>query len=664
MEDQTTLRKSAAKQARTVIILVDCLKPGDESWFGPGTEGRFLLRLGSLLASGGGGRLLVGSVVPVPAGESVSSYTVAAQARRQDIETKALAALGQSTQGKTAYSLIAPVVRVAHENSIAGEVRNLVQGEPGALLLLPLRRREQDECPWLRKALRKPLPCDVAWARAPLERGGVEQAGPDPFQVGARVLVPARGGPQAALALELSQDLMDVLRAQVTVLHVLQDLPERERATEEAPFSELLDTMTRGQENMATRRALQAGRNPVEMVTEEAAGYDLILMGAGGAQTTTVGRFTELVARSAQAALVVVKSRIPVGPAIRAARRRARPHALDPETLSLLVDKWFAENTFHAEEFSDLDRLVDIKRKRNVTISLGLPALNEEETIGEIIRTLKTRLMDEVPLLDEIVLIDSNSTDQTREIAREMGIPVYIHQDVLPEVGEPLSGKGEALWKSLHVLKGDLIAWVDTDVANMHPQFVYGLLGPLLREPRIGYVKGYYHRPIRSGGDLQHEGGGRVTELTVRPLLNLFFPLLSGLVQPLAGEYAGRREILEQLPFFSGYGVETGMLIDLLEMYGLSAIGQVNLEKRVHRNRSLADLSLTAYAIVQVILTRLEQRARIHLLEEINASMKLIRFEQDHLSLVVRHVRDVERPPMASIPAYHEARSREIVLST
>jgi glycosyltransferase involved in cell wall biosynthesis len=443
------------------------------------------------------------------------------------------------------------------------------------------------------------------------------------------------------------------VRAQVTVLHVLQDLPERARATEEAPFAELLNSMSRYREaNSLPRRTLGMGDDPVETISSAAADYDLVIMGAGGEQATDVGRFTERVAESTAAALIAVKSRIPVGPAIRAARRRARPHALDPETLSLLVDKWFAENTFHADEFSDLGRLVDVKRKRGTTISLGLPALNEEKTIGEIITVLKTALMDDVPLLDEMVVIDSNSTDRTREIAADLGVKVCIHQQVLPEAGEPLEGKGEALWKSLHVLTGDIVAWVDTDVANMHPEFVYGLIGPLLREPRIGYVKGYYHRPIDSGGNLQHEGGGRVTELTVRPLLNLFFPLLSGLVQPLAGEYAGRREVLEQLPFFSGYGVETGMLIDLLEGHGLSSIGQVNLNRRVHRNRSLADLSLTAFAIVQVILTRLEERARISLLEEVNRSMKLIRFEVDHLSLVVRHVRDLERPPIATIPAY------------
>ncbi|MFL5734341.1 MAG: glucosyl-3-phosphoglycerate synthase [Chloroflexia bacterium] len=680
---------------RTVIILVDCLRAEGGTPFEDGSEGAFLLKLGSLLAGGTGGRLLLCAVVAVPEGESVSAYSTAAQARRQELEklahsslesgvgvavaesTSPVLNLAPTAQGSA--SLIAPVVRVAPGNDIANEVRRFVEGEHGALVLLPMRRMKREECPWLRKALRTPLPCDVAWARMPgAAKSKVNGAGFG-LDEGMKILVPARGGPQAELALQLSQDLMDALRAEVTVLHVLQDMPEKARASEEAPFAELLSQIrSRAQgpeshasgaefglgaldvgphEGMTTQRTPDLAHNPAGTISEAAAEYDMLIMGAGPEQTAGVGRFTEQVAKGTTAALLAVKTRIPVGPAIRAARRRARPHVLDPETLSLLVDKWFAENTFHADEFSDLSRLVDIKRKRNVTISLGLPALNEEKTIGPIIETLKTSMMQDVPLLDEMVLIDSSSTDRTREIAAEHGIPVYIHPEVLPEAGEPFAGKGEALWKSLHVLKGDIIAWVDTDVANMHPQFVYGLIGPLLREPRIGYVKGYYHRPIKSGGHLQHEGGGRVTELTVRPLLNLFFPLLSGLVQPLAGEYAGRREVLEQLPFFAGYGVETGLLIDLLEQFGLSSIGQVNLGTRVHRNRSLAELSLTAFAIAQVILTRLEERARIKLLEEVNRSMKLIRFEEDHLSLVVRRVRDPERPPIITIPSYREERA-------
>ena len=671
------------RPGRTVVILADCLEHGEEGLFGAGSEGAFLLRLGSLLAGTSGGRVLVCSVVAVPLDESVSSYSVAAQARRQDLERLALAALasppravafankrgakvrrnGNGTEDKAGaagrrgdaleavQTLIAPVVRVAPESGIGAEIRSLVESEPSALILLPLRRMAAVEHAWLRKALRDPLPCDVAWARQ-----GADDFAPEPNRKGHKsgILVSARGGPQAELSLELARVLAESAGTKVNVLHVVQSLPEKERATEEAPFAALLSNMA-GEADTSPLRVLDIGGNPVETISKTAESYDLLVMGAGDEPSTGVGRFTRHVARSTRAPLLAVKSRIPVGPAIRKARAQARPHVVDAGTLSLLVDKWFAENTFHAEEFSDLPRLVDIKRKRGITISLGLPALNEEQTIGDIIKVLKQNLMDDVPLLDEIVLIDSNSTDGTREIAAELGIPVFIHQQILPETGPPVDGKGEALWKSLHVLKGDIIAWVDTDVANMHPQFVYGLIGPLLREPHIGYVKGYYHRPIQAGGNLQHEGGGRVTELTVRPLLNLFFPLLSGLVQPLAGEYAGRREVLEKLPFFTGYGVETGMLIDLLEQFGLSTIGQVNLERRVHRNRSLADLSLTAFAIVQVILTRLEERARIRLLEEVNSSMKLIRFEKDHLSLMVRTVRDVERPPIATIPEYRAA---------
>ncbi|MEO8289234.1 MAG: glucosyl-3-phosphoglycerate synthase [Chloroflexota bacterium] len=660
------------RSKRSIVLLVDCLRPDDGKHFSQGSEGLFLLRLAALLASGSGGRVLVFRLLEVPEGESLSAYSTRAQELRRELERETLSALlSASTPAEIASvadstlrasTLITPVVRVAPSNDMAREVRAFLESETDALVLLPLRRIAGDECPWLRRAVRKPPPCDIAWARPPLKSHGRTAGGrtASPFSAGMRILLPARGGPQAELALDLSQDLVDVLSAQVTVLHVLQgDMPEMERASEEAPFNELLERIRRSRPRVEMpRRVYATGDDPVMSIGNAAQDYDLLIMGAGGVAAADMGRFTNMVAKSSAPALMALKTRIPVEPAIQAARKRARPHAMHPEALSLIVDKWFAENNFHANEFADLARLVEIKRRRGVTISVGLPALNEEETIGGVISVLKESLMERVPLVDEIVVIDSRSTDRTREIAAEMGVPVYIHQDILPEAGAPLEGKGEALWKSLHVLKGDIIVWVDTDVANMHPQFVYGLIGPLLREPRIGYVKGYYHRPIKVAEKMQHEGGGRVTELTVRPLLNLFFPLLSGVVQPLAGEYAGRREVLEQLPFFSGYGVETGLLIDLLEKFGLHSIGQVNLEKRIHRNRTLADLSLTAFAIVQVILTRLEDRAAINLLEEVNRSMKLIRFEKEHLSLEVRRVRDTQRPPIVTVEGYVGGRVR------
>ena len=314
------------------------------------------------------------------------------------------------------------------------------------------------------------------------------------------------------------------------------------------------------------------------------------------------------------------------------------------------VDRWLRENTFDARDFSNRQALLALKRRRGVTISLGLPALNEAATIGREIEVLRQTLMAEVPLLDEIVVIDGGSEDGTAALARRLGIPTYHHAEILPEQGT-VPGKGEALWKSLHVLRGDLIAWVDTDIQNIDPKFVYGLIGPLLREPRLGFVKGFYRRPIRIGDRQYDEGGGRVTELTARPLLNLFFPELSGFVQPLAGEYAGRRDVLERLPFFTGYGVEIGLLIDVLGQCGLGRIGQVNLGSRVHRNRELPSLSVMAFAVAQTVMTRLGSSAHAPIAEWMHRTLRLVAAD-DPLAFDVQAVREEERPPIVSVPAY------------
>jgi glucosyl-3-phosphoglycerate synthase len=319
--------------------------------------------------------------------------------------------------------------------------------------------------------------------------------------------------------------------------------------------------------------------------------------------------------------------------------------------LSAQVDRWFAENTYHSSEFDDLRALMALKERQGVTISVALPALNEEATVGLVIDTVKSALMDDVPLIDEIVLIDSMSTDNTVPIAEARGIPVYLHPEILPEVGT-YRGKGEALWKSLHVTSGDIIAWIDTDISNIHPRFIYGLLGPLLRRPQLQYVKGFYQRPIKLGDTMQAYGGGRVTELVARPLLNLYYPELSGIIQPLSGEYAGRRAALESLPFFSGYGVETGLLIDLHDRFGLDAIAQTDLEQRVHHNQPLVGLSKMSFAILQVFISRLENRYGVSLLDRANKSMKLVAQAPDRFALDVVEITDVERPPMNTLPAY------------
>ncbi|NIS82487.1 MAG: glucosyl-3-phosphoglycerate synthase [Anaerolineales bacterium] len=327
------------------------------------------------------------------------------------------------------------------------------------------------------------------------------------------------------------------------------------------------------------------------------------------------------------------------------------------EAISVLVDKWFAENTFRASEFENFQYLLRRKQEQGVTISLALPALNEEETVGNVISTVKRTLMKEIPLLDEIVLIDSNSTDRTREIANSLGVPVYIHQEILPQYGAR-QGKGEALWKSLYVTSGDIILWIDTDIVNIHPRFVYGLIGPLLHRPNLMFIKGFYLRPMRVGRTIQAGGGGRVTELTARPLLNLFYPPLSGFIQPLSGEYGGRREALEQLPFSSGYGVEIGLLIDVLDRFGLSALGQVDLIKRIHHNQPLAALSKMSFSIIQTVIRKLDRRYRLQLLDDVNLAMKLIRRQQRRFFLEVEEIAERERQPMLNLPEY-QARFKE-----
>lgn len=278
--------------------------------------------------------------------------------------------------------------------------------------------------------------------------------------------------------------------------------------------------------------------------------------------------------------------------------------------------------------------------------------------MGNVIATLKGALMDEVPLLDEIVLIDSDSTDRTRQIGQELGIPVYVHQQILPQYGA-FAGKGEALWKSLYVLKGDIVIWVDTDIMNIHPRFVFGILGPLFREKRVQYVKGFYRRPIHVGDVLEGSGGGRVTELVARPMLNLFYPVLSGVVQPLSGEYAGRRSALERLPFFTGYGVETGLLIDVLKEFGLPAIAQCDLEERIHKNQNLAALGKMSFQILQVFMRRLSEE-RGALPAEINRTMKLVQHEQGRFYLDMQDIEEQERPPMIDLAEYREAHGQGI----
>ena len=315
-------------------------------------------------------------------------------------------------------------------------------------------------------------------------------------------------------------------------------------------------------------------------------------------------------------------------------------------------DSTILTRSYHSSAYSDKKRLVELKKSKNFTISLAFPTLNEESTIAKEILVLKTELMDRFPLLDEIAVIDSGSTDKTREIAKQFGASVFTSSEILKNY-DSHRGKGENLWKSLYVLKGDIIVWIDADISNINPKFLYGLVGPLLENDDVGYVKAYYKRPIRSSTGLTPSGGGRVTEILIRPLFSLFYPELSQLVQPLSGEYAGRRSILEQLPFSVGYGVEVGHLIDLFHQFGPGIIAQVDMDERIHRNQTIEALSRMSYGVLATFLSRLEKYQEISLVKEMGKFHIALEADGNNLKAVHSPISLIERPPMRTIPEYN-----------
>ena len=312
---------------------------------------------------------------------------------------------------------------------------------------------------------------------------------------------------------------------------------------------------------------------------------------------------------------------------------------------------WLERNTFHHGEFWDIIKLVEEKEKKGITISLCIPTLNEEKTIGKEVLILRSELMERYPLIDEFAVIDSGSEDKTLEVAGNYGADVYLASDILPEVGDK-RGKGENLWKAIHQLKGDVICYVDADISNIHPRFVYGLVAPLIRRNEVQYVKAFYDRPLNYSSGLRASGGGRVTEILIRPLFSLFYPELTNVIQPLSGEYAARREVLEIIPFPIGYGVETSHLLDLYEKFGLDAFAQTDLDRRVHRNQTTSALGKMSFGILQTFFNRLHAQGKIDQMPDMETFYRRFEVEDGVYSQLVQEVVEEERPPMIEIEGY------------
>jgi glucosyl-3-phosphoglycerate synthase len=323
---------------------------------------------------------------------------------------------------------------------------------------------------------------------------------------------------------------------------------------------------------------------------------------------------------------------------------------VDSEAMRPDARAWFQHRTTSATSLADvdLDALLRAKRRGGHRVSVVLPARNEEATVGGLVADLHGHWMRGLPLVDELVVIDSDSTDATAAVARAAGADVAATTDVLPAQGTR-PGKGEALWKSLAVTTGDLVVFLDADLLGNVTHYVPALLRPLLTDPQIAFVKGCYTRPLEVDGRVQPVGGGRVTELTARPLLNALWPELAGFVQPLGGEYAGRRSTLEQVPFVSGYGVEIGLLIDLLGLGGLASLAQVDLGVRRHTSQSQEALGRMAGEVVSTVLARAQRGPH-----RLDASGLLTQFRHDGIGFVPRStaVAVDERPPMESIAEY------------
>ena len=320
--------------------------------------------------------------------------------------------------------------------------------------------------------------------------------------------------------------------------------------------------------------------------------------------------------------------------------------------------EWFKHRSYDYRQYSDLGALARRKRELGLTVSAVLPCRNVADSVGGIVDVIHevNERSGENALVNQILAVDADSADGTAEVAASRGAEVYSENELMSNHGGA-HGKGDAMWRSLSVARGDLVMYIDADTRDFKPQLVYGILGPILEVPEVRFVKAAYRRPFKSHEAIEQDGGGRVTELTTKPLFNLFYPELTGFVQPLAGEFVADRELFGSIPFLTGYAVETGIMIDVLKKVGLDAMAQVDLGARQNRHQPLRDLSRMSYSVLRAVARRLRQEGRLNQTRDPSLPDSLFQFSDyrhavattDGLQLQEYVEELVERPPIQEV---------------
>lgn len=566
-----------------------------------------LLALAADLLGGARGTLLLLAVVEMPLGRHPVSGAASARAARHAL--RRLAATPE-------LSGISVEVRVRAARRRTVGVREVADEErPDLLLLAAGPGGSLDETG---QALLAMPPCDIVVAR-PGAMDDLES-----------VLVPARGGPTAERALAIAVNLASRRGARITLLHLDlpgMTLPQREH--ELRLFSALL-----GRCDYPRLRSMAVPAAAAEpALLTEAARHQVVVLGASGnpdaAAGDLLGPLPQAMLAAAPGTVLVVKP-----------RRTPDASVFVPRPpVDVTVDKWFVENSFHCREFADIEELVRARRSQQLAISVVVLPSGDAAALPAILRLTVEELGQRLGLIDEVIVVVPNDVPAAAEAARTVGAAIC-------RMSTPIAGdRGRAMRASLDVARGDIIVWLDGDIRNFHPRFLYGLVGPLLREPRVVLVTGFHGSPDTGDDVLLDEGQEQITELVVRPLINLYFPELSGLVNPLARERAVRREALTGLRLLSGLGVDIAMLLDIYEQYGLWAIAQTDLEERIGRREHAREVTRRAFATVQALVGRLPPSAR-EATCLLPASMKLIHRQAERYHIEVVDMTEASLPPV------------------